>query len=155
MLPLPSTVAHSVPIVMLRYAVPLPMVAQPPRMPWVFAVVVLIAPEPPFCVGGTTTRIPPAWSVSVPNVMFALPPDPLFARMIAGPIVMVVPLNVCELAVLAFPFIVSASKLAAPKPAVPPPRVSAEALEITLFAGAFAGPKSRVSVPFSITVGPT
>ena len=80
--------------------------------------------------------------------------EPLLARMIEGPMSTVVPLKVCELLAPVLPFRITAAKLKVPRPAFSPPRVNAELLERMLLAGAVAGAKSSVMVPFSMTVGP-
>ena len=63
-----------------------PVTAHPPRIPLVFAVVVLIVPA----VGLMKSTKPPVCGVIAPRFRFAVPPAPLLTAMTDGPCASVV-----------------------------------------------------------------
>src|SRR5437879_2110554 len=149
MLPLASTLAQLVatgkPVAVGR-AVPELINAQAPRIPFTLVEVVLMVPEPPLIAGGTKTTAPlglgESKGANAPSLRFAVPPEPLLARMMAGPRPIVVPLKVWVLLTLAFPVKSNEAKLVWFKPCGAPPRVNAELGEMILLAGEAACVKS-------------
>src|SRR5437773_6733048 len=144
MFPLPSTVANSLP-----YVTPLetvPTLAQAPRMPLVFAAVVVMFPE----AGRPKTTTPPTVRASPPSDTFADPLVPLLALISAGDGPSVVPLKPCELVVLLLPVIFSHANGATAES----PNVSAEVDGTMSLSGDAARVKSSARVPLLTAVGP-